>query len=77
MFVRILCKNCNFEVHDGPECHHLMAHREDWVKFMIRRAASGGKTARFLKTRVVPCPQCNSTTDWISVAPEPLALPTT
>ena len=70
MFVRILCKKCGFEVHDGPECGLLMAHREDWIQFMIRRAASGGKTARFLKARTVPCPQCNSTTDWISRAHE-------
>ncbi len=66
MFVRILCQNCGFEVDESAECQRLMAHREDWVRFMIRRAASGGKTARFLRSRDVPCPHCNSATHWVS-----------
>ena len=70
MFVRILCKKCGFEVADTPECRLLMAHREDWIRFMIRRAAAGGKTSRFLRTKAVPCPQCNSHTDWISRVPD-------
>jgi C4-type Zn-finger protein len=68
MFVRILCQKCGFEVSDTVECRLLMAHREDWVQFMIRRAAAGGKTARFLKARAIPCPQCSSESDWISRA---------
>ena len=70
MFVRILCKRCGFEVTDTPECRLVMADREDWVRFMIRRAASGGKTARFLRHRSVPCPRCQSEHDWVSQVPE-------
>lgn len=66
MLAQIRCQACGYRITGAPEQRQLFALIQDWSALMLRRAAKGGKTARFLRSRAVPCPGCGVGDAWVN-----------